>query len=133
MKSMAGATALVLMLSSSLAAYADQEIRIGVAGPFTGSYSRLGAQVWNGTNAAAKQINAAGGINGKLIVLVKAFRCNAHTEEARSTVLPQKPSAGQVLIRLAGDTQSISRPSSCHEHEPRPMNLHAHAGHRYFG
>ncbi|WP_339071220.1 branched-chain amino acid ABC transporter substrate-binding protein [Pseudomonas idahonensis] len=71
MKSMAGATALVLMLSSSLAAYADQEIRIGVAGPFTGSYSRLGAQVWNGTNAAAKQINAAGGINGKLIVLVK--------------------------------------------------------------
>lgn len=71
MKSTAGATALVMMLSSSLAAYADQEIRIGIAGPFTGSYSRLGAQVWNGTNAAAKQINAAGGINGKSIVLVK--------------------------------------------------------------
>lgn len=56
---------------STLASAQGEDVRIGIAGPFTGSYARLGAQVWNGAQAAADQINAQGGINGGQIVLVK--------------------------------------------------------------
>ena len=48
------------------------EIKIGVAGPHTGANAAFGAQLWKGAEAAAVDINAAGGINGDQIVLVKA-------------------------------------------------------------
>jgi len=50
---------------------AADEIVIGVAGPFSGSYARLGEQIWIGASAAADQINAAGGVKGDQIRLVK--------------------------------------------------------------
>lgn len=68
------ASILMVVFCVSLPASAGaqgRDIKIGVAGPFTGSYARLGAQVWNGANAAAEMINAAGGVNGRRVVLVK--------------------------------------------------------------
>jgi branched-chain amino acid transport system substrate-binding protein len=49
-----------------------ETIKIGVAGPHTGGYAAFGAQFWRGASQAAADINAAGGINGKKIELVKA-------------------------------------------------------------
>ena len=55
--------------SAALSAQAD--IKIGVAGPFSGPNATYGAQYWKGASQAAEDINAAGGINGEKIVLVQ--------------------------------------------------------------
>ena len=54
-----------------LSAFADT-IKIGVAGPHTGAYAAFGLQLWKGAERAANDINKAGGINGKMIEIVKA-------------------------------------------------------------
>lgn len=58
------------LVLSGLAGAADT-IKIGVAGPMTGGYAAFGEQFWRGTSQAAEDINAAGGINGHMIELVK--------------------------------------------------------------
>ncbi len=62
---------LVAVLSTSAAARAGDVLKIGVAGPFSGAYAAFGEQLWRGAEQAAKDINAAGGINGKRVQLVK--------------------------------------------------------------
>ena len=52
-------------------ANAAETIKIGVAGPFSGPHSSFGDQMWAGATQAAADINQAGGINGKLIEIVK--------------------------------------------------------------
>ncbi|MCP5449421.1 MAG: branched-chain amino acid ABC transporter substrate-binding protein [Candidatus Competibacteraceae bacterium] len=68
-----GLLAMVLAggLSLSGLAGAAETIKIGVAGPMTGGYAAFGEQFWRGASQAAEDINAAGGINGKQIELVK--------------------------------------------------------------
>ncbi|OSM01773.1 branched-chain amino acid ABC transporter substrate-binding protein [Magnetofaba australis] len=63
----AGATALF----AAHAASAAETIKIGVAGPFSGAYAAFGEQQWRGAEQAAKDINAAGGVMGKMIELAK--------------------------------------------------------------
>ncbi len=46
-----------------------QDIRIAVAGSMTGSLAEAGDQVKRGAEMAAKDINEAGGVNGRKIVL----------------------------------------------------------------
>ncbi|MDG4553669.1 MAG: branched-chain amino acid ABC transporter substrate-binding protein [Candidatus Competibacter sp.] len=65
------AVALAGGLSLSGLAGAADTIKIGVAGPMTGGYAAFGEQFWRGASQAAEDINAAGGINGKQIELVK--------------------------------------------------------------
>ena len=57
-----------LMASTSIAG----TVKIGVAGPHTGANAAFGEQLWKGAEQAAKDINAAGGINGNTIELIKA-------------------------------------------------------------
>src|SRR6476619_4401639 len=59
------AAAVVLGASSAMA-----QIKIGVAGPLTGPNAAFGAQLKNGAEQAAADLNAAGGINGQQIQLV---------------------------------------------------------------
>ena len=47
------------------------DIKLGVSGPFTGGSSSMGVSMRDGVRLAAKEINAAGGINGNKIVLVE--------------------------------------------------------------
>lgn len=56
-------------ITAALSAQAD--IKIGVAGPFSGPNATYGAQYWKGASQAAADINAAGGIKGENIVLVQ--------------------------------------------------------------
>ncbi len=62
------AVATAAMLSTG--AYAA-DIKLGVSGPFTGGSSSMGVSMRDGVRLAAKEINAAGGINGNKIVLVE--------------------------------------------------------------
>ena len=56
---------LLLRVSSAHA----QDIRIAVAGSMTGSLAEAGDEVKRGAELAARDINAAGGVNGRKIVL----------------------------------------------------------------
>ena len=54
----------------ALAGSASAQIKIGVAGPITGPNAAFGAQLKNGAEQAAADINAKGGINGQKIELI---------------------------------------------------------------
>lgn len=54
-----------------LSALAEEPIRIGVSGPFTGGSSPMGISMLDGIRVAADEINAGGGILGRRIVLVE--------------------------------------------------------------
>ena len=62
------AVAATAMLATG--AYAA-DIKLGVSGPFTGGSASMGVSMRDGVRLAAKEINAAGGINGNKIVLVE--------------------------------------------------------------
>jgi len=47
------------------------DIKVGVIGPYTGGSSSMGVSMRDGVRLAAKEINAAGGVNGNKIVLVE--------------------------------------------------------------
>jgi len=61
--------ALAVGCTLMLAGSATAQIKLGVAGPVTGSSASFGAQLKNGTEQAVADINAAGGILGQKITL----------------------------------------------------------------
>ena len=70
MRSLKLATASALLLSAGLALAADP-IKIGVSGPFTGGSSSMGVSMRDGVRLATEEINKAGGVLGRKIVLVE--------------------------------------------------------------
>lgn len=69
MKKFALGAAVAAMTLAGISAASAEDIVIGVAGPFTGPNAAFGEQLKRGAEQAAKDINAAGGINGKTIKL----------------------------------------------------------------
>jgi branched-chain amino acid transport system substrate-binding protein len=61
--------ALALGLGLALVASAQAQVKFGVAGPLTGGSAAFGAQLKQGVEQAAEDINAAGGILGERIQL----------------------------------------------------------------
>jgi branched-chain amino acid transport system substrate-binding protein len=65
--------AIFLYIYSASPAYAqsaENNIKIGIAAPFTGSYSFLGPEMLQGAEAAVEAINSRGGLLGKSVELV---------------------------------------------------------------
>lgn len=60
---------LALGLAIAMGGTASAQIKMGVAGPITGSNAAFGAQLKNGAEQAVKDINAAGGVLGQQITL----------------------------------------------------------------
>jgi branched-chain amino acid transport system substrate-binding protein len=60
---------LALGLSVAMAGTALAQVKMGVGGPITGPSAATGAQMKNGADQAAADINAAGGILGKKITM----------------------------------------------------------------
>ena len=58
----------MLIAGLSFATAASADIKLGIAGPFTGPSAAIGAQMQQGTQQAVEDINAAGGILGQKIV-----------------------------------------------------------------
>lgn len=69
-KSLFTGVAVAAALAFTGAASAQGTIKIGVAGPLTGPNAAFGAQLKNGAEQAAADLNAKGGINGMKIELV---------------------------------------------------------------
>ena len=59
---------LTLSIGFALAGTASAQVKFGMAGPITGPSAATGAQMKNGVDQAATDINAAGGILGQKIV-----------------------------------------------------------------
>jgi branched-chain amino acid transport system substrate-binding protein len=53
------------------ASYAQEAIKIGVSGPYTGGSSSMGVSMRDGVRLAVKEINAAGGVAGKKIEIIE--------------------------------------------------------------
>lgn len=66
-----GLLSLAVAAALGLSSVAQADVLIGVAGPHTGPSAAIGEQYWRGATQAAADINAAGGINGEPIKLVK--------------------------------------------------------------
>jgi branched-chain amino acid transport system substrate-binding protein len=64
-------TGLILAAGLAYAGAAQAQVKIGVAGPITGPNAAFGAQLVNGAEKAIADINAAGGILGQKIELLK--------------------------------------------------------------
>ena len=64
------AAAAALVATTSLA-YAADPIKIGVAGPFTGGSSSMGVSMRDGVRLATDEINKAGGVLGRQLLLVE--------------------------------------------------------------
>jgi branched-chain amino acid transport system substrate-binding protein len=62
--------AVALVFCMTTAAVAADTIRIGVASPFTGDLAAYGDNIKAGVSLKLKEINGAGGINGKKVELV---------------------------------------------------------------
>ncbi|MCQ6255741.1 branched-chain amino acid ABC transporter substrate-binding protein [Pseudomonas sp. Q11] len=65
-----GFLALAVAAALGVSAFAQADIKIGVAGPMTGANAAFGEQYMKGAQAAADAVNAAGGVNGEKIMLV---------------------------------------------------------------
>jgi branched-chain amino acid transport system substrate-binding protein len=76
--------AVALSFSASLVLAQSGPIKIGVVTPLSGTYTPIGEQVKMGLDLAAKEINAAGGINGRKVDLIY------EDEEANPAVATQK-------------------------------------------
>jgi branched-chain amino acid transport system substrate-binding protein len=62
----------VVLLGSAASSGASADVRIGIAGPFSGAMSVWGQQMRRGADAAVRAINADGGLDGERVVLVFA-------------------------------------------------------------
>jgi branched-chain amino acid transport system substrate-binding protein len=69
-KMIAAAAALMMAVTIPVAGLAADTIKIGVAGPHSGDLASYGLPSVNAAKIVAEQINAAGGINGKMIELL---------------------------------------------------------------
>ena len=61
---------LIIGIVSILGCSNQPEVRVAVAGPFTGNAAAFGEMIKRGAQLRAKEINAAGGINGMKLTLV---------------------------------------------------------------
>lgn len=64
-----GIVAAVAALALYAGAAQAQTIKVGIAGPMTGSLAKFGEQLKKGADQAVADINAAGGVNGKKLEL----------------------------------------------------------------
>ena len=65
-----GFLALAVAAALGVSTFVQADVKIGVAGPMTGANAAFGEQYMKGAQAAADEVNKAGGINGEKIVLV---------------------------------------------------------------
>ncbi len=68
---LAALTAALVAAGFTQSVYAQETIKIGVAGPFTGGSSSMGVSMRDGVRMAAEEINKAGGVMGRQLQLVE--------------------------------------------------------------
>ena len=85
---------------------AKNEIKVAVAGPFTGPIAAFGEMIKRGAELKAKEINAAGGVNGKTLTLV--FEDDTGKDKEASLVAERIASNRQILAVVGHFNSSCS-------------------------
>src|SRR5215218_4126345 len=93
--------------SAAPAAKGDGTLKIGTLLPQTGSLAFLGPPEFAGVNLAIKDVNAAGGVNGKPIQVVHGDSGDASTDIANGTVDKQIQAGVSVIIGAASSSVSL--------------------------
>lgn len=93
--------------NTEAAAGAEGTLKIGVTGPLTGANAAYGVAVQNGAELAAKEINAAGGING-MTVETKAEDDEADPEKVINAYNNLKDWGMQMLVGATTSGACIS-------------------------
>ncbi|VVM43172.1 Leu/Ile/Val-binding protein [Pseudomonas fluorescens] len=99
-----GFLALAVAAALGVSAFAQADVKIGVAGPMTGANAAFGEQYMKGAQAAADAVNAAGGVNGEKIVLVKGDDAC----EPKQAVTVAKDLTNQKVVGVVGHFCSSS-------------------------
>ena len=98
-KYLLASVAAVAGVAMSTAAFAD--IVIATAGPMTGQYASFGAQMKAGAEQAVADINAAGGVNGRKIELLKEDSVNPQTASTKAERMIERDKVA--LIHIGAD------------------------------
>lgn len=96
-------TMLVAMLAGCGQSKGDETIRIAYVGPLTGDSAEYGQTMSNAVQIAVEDINAKGGINGKLFELVSYDDKNDATE---ATTVAEKVCADKSIVAVIGHFSS---------------------------
>lgn len=80
-------------------ARAEDTIRIGLTGPFTGGSAPLGVSIRDGVKLAAETINAQGGIDGRRIELVER---DDESKPERGIQIAQELTSSQGVVGVVG-------------------------------
>ena len=96
-------SALVALTLSACGQTGDRTIKIGMIAPLTGDLASAGADISGAARMAVDELNATGGINGKMIeLIVEDGRCNA----ADATNAAQKLVNADKVVAIVGDVCS---------------------------
>ena len=88
-------TSVTIMSFALIGCETKNEIKVAVAGPYTGSVAAFGEMIKRGAELKAKEINAAGGVNGKTLTLI--FEDDAGKDKEASLVAERIASNRQIL------------------------------------
>ncbi len=100
---------LFLTAALSAATAAQAQIKVGVIAPLTGPNAAFGAQLKNGAEQAAEDLNAKGGLNGQKIELV--FGDDA-SQPAQGVSVANKFAGEGVKFVLGAFNSAVTMPSS---------------------
>jgi branched-chain amino acid transport system substrate-binding protein len=89
--------------------YAHADIKLGIAGPFTGPNAAIGAQMQNGAEQAVADINAAGGILGQKI---QSMTEDDASKPEQGVSIANKLVGNGVKFVVGNFNSSVSIPSS---------------------
>ena len=113
-----GFLALAVAAALGVSAFAQADVKIGVAGPMTGANAAFGEQYMKGAQAAADAINAKGGVNGEKIVLVKGDDAC----EPKQAVAVANNMVTRTRWRALSGTSAHRRPSRLPRSTPMPAS-----------
>jgi branched-chain amino acid transport system substrate-binding protein len=100
------ALAALALFASCTRDRSDERVLIGHYGPMSGSEATFGQSTANGIQLAVREVNASGGINGKLVEL-KSYDDRGITQEA-GTAVTRLITSDKVVAILGENTSSMS-------------------------
>jgi branched-chain amino acid transport system substrate-binding protein len=105
----------------------DDQIRVGVFGPFTGGSAPMGLSMRNGVQIAIDQVNAAGGVLGKKFVMVD--RDDEAKNERGGQIMQEFIEKEKVAAILGPINTGVANASSRYANERKvPMLINVSAG-----
>lgn len=105
----------------------DDQIKIGVFGPFTGGSAPMGLSMRNGVQIAIDQINASGGVLGKKFVMID--RDDEAKNERGGQIMQEFIDKEKVIAVLGPINTGVANASSRYANERKvPMIINVSAG-----